>query len=257
MGETWRGLLGQSLFNAVCPYPQANCTACPQLASCAYPQLFKPLDPTRLQPLWVHGWQRETPGWRVGLRWLGQQDHQLSPWLSALAKMESAAPFKAGPHFAGAAIRLRKASHPLTGETLWTPHDYWLAAPGRLPFADHLPETLLTTGCEVKFVTPLVSKHSGDPLFAALYTRLQRLIQHHGNAAALPRPSQPWQSRVLNKQPWQARLARRHLRGALWHLELSRIAPDALPLLAAGTQLHAGGQTACGCGQYNIVLPPT
>ncbi|MBP9217485.1 MAG: hypothetical protein KBD39_04855 [Sterolibacterium sp.] len=252
-GEIWRGLLGQALSRAVCSYPHANCHNCVLLSGCAYPALFKPLDATRLPPFWPHGWQAADRGWHVGLRWLGKQDYALSQWLSALARPSTRGEKSTEQHFLGAPVRLEKASHALTGETLWTPHRQWQNLPQPLPLPAPLPEEAATQGCRVRFLTPLVSKHEGDPLYGALHTRVQRLVQAHGDGQTLSRPDRPWQCRVLGQQPLKKQLARRPLQGTLWEVALTDIAPEALTLLTVGQELHAGGQTTSGCGQYQLL----
>ncbi len=241
-GGAWRGLLGQALFSSVCPFPAPACATCPALGACAYPKLFKPLPDAALPPFWLHGWQRGRAGWRVGVRWLGRHNaFAVGEWLAALASAEVA--------FAGAPARLQHASLPATSGDAWRAAAGWLAIPAALALADGPPPR----ACRVRCVSPLVSKHVGDPLFGALHTRLQRLVQQHGDGAVLARPAAPWRCRVLAQKAVRIPLARRLLTGSEWDLELSAIDADAWPLLCAGVELHAGGQAGMGCGQYEIL----
>ena len=244
-GAAWRGLLGQALSGAVCTYPAPACASCPSLGSCAYPNLFKPVDDTALPPFWLHDWRRGHDEWTVDIRWLGAgSGFAIGEWLAALSGGG------AGLSFGGEPVRLKRAVAPVTGRRAWSPREGWMAVPAALALVDG---TMPPPACRVRFVTPLVSKHAGDPLFGALHTRLQRLVQQHGDGADLPRPAAPWRSRVLTQKDMRIPLARRLLAGTQWDLELSGIDDDAWTMLRAGVELHAGGQTGMGCGHYEIL----
>lgn len=236
-GAAWRGLLGQALAKRVCPFPSPACPGCPQAAACAYPRLFKPLDPDALAPAWLHGAARlgETH-WQVGLRWIGEAHHPgVAEWIDGL---------HASPgEFGGQPVRLESVldaggRHPVARSPA-DPCDLLADAPA--------PQDT----CHVRFVTPLVSKHHGDPLWGALATRWQRLLKLGGLPPA-PRLEAPWRAETLASRPVRIPLARRVLTGTQPTLRLSSIHPNAWPLLWAGQTLHAGGQTAMGCGQYRI-----
>lgn len=244
-GAAWRGLLGQALSDAVCSYPVPACATCPSVASCAYPKLFKPVADAVLPPFWLHDWRRGRDQWSVDIRWLGADNgFAVGEWLAALSGDG------AGLSFGGETVRLDRALAPVTAKPAWRPGDGWMAVPAALTLADG---TTPPPACRVRFVTPLVSKHAGDPLFGALYTRLQRLVQQHGDGADLPRPAAPWRCRVLAHKEMRIPLARRLLAGTQWDLELSGINADAWTMLRAGVELHAGGQTGMGCGHYEIL----
>lgn len=243
-GAAWRGLLGQALCGAVCPFPAPACATCPSAAGCAYPELFKPVHESLLAPFWLHGWRRSQAGWVLGIRWLGAgHAPAVGEWLAALGRAG------AGLAFGGASTTLVGAEAAGSRSSAWTP-----AQGLRLPLR---PLALSDPGsppaaCRVRFVTPLVSKHAGDPLFGPLHTRLQRLVRQHGDGSPLPRPAQPWRCRVAASKAVRIPLARRVLAGALLDLELDEIDPDAWRMLCAGQELHAGGQAGMGCGQYRI-----
>jgi hypothetical protein len=242
-GAAWRGLMGQSLFRAACSYPAPACGNCPAAGSCAYPGLFKPLAEAALPPFWLHGWQHRQDGWRVQVRWLGDRRFALGEWLAGLGNGNP------DQIYDGVPVRLECAATVGTGKAAWRRDAGWLAPPAALPLTPPAPQEV----CRVRFVTPLVSKHSGDPLFGALHTRLQRLVRQHGDGTVLPRPDSPWHCRVIAQKTRHVPLARRALSGTEWDLELSQIAPAAWESLWAGAELHAGGQTGMGCGCYEIL----
>jgi len=244
-GAAWRGLMGQALFGAVCSFPAPACATCPALGACAYPKLFKPVADTALPPFWLHGWQRGRTGWRVGIRWLGAGNgFSVGEWLAALSVSG------ANLSFGGAAAQLAHATVPATTRRAWRSGEGWVSMAAALALTDGQPPP---SACRVRFLTPLVSKHSGDPLYGALHTRLQRLVQQHGDGAELPRLALPWRCQVLAQKAQRIPLARRMLAGTEWELELNEIDPRAWPMLRAGIELHAGGQTGMGCGQYEIL----
>lgn len=244
-GAAWRGLLGQALFRAVCAYPAPACATCPNAAACVYPRLFKPLVDDALPPVWLHGWQRGRASWTLGLRWLGADNgFAVGEWLAALA-IENV-----GLSFGGVPVRLVHATATGTARQAWDRDKGWLLQPAALLLSADAPPP---AAIRVHFTTPLVSKHAGDPLYGALHTRLQRLVQQHGDGSDLPRLATPWQCRVLAQKDKRIPLSRRLLAGTEWDLELTRIDQAAWPLLLAGAELHAGGQTGMGCGQYEIV----
>jgi hypothetical protein len=235
--------MGQALFRSVCSYPQPTCTTCPVAGACTYPALFKPVIETELAPFWLHGWLHGRKGWQVGIRWLGDRRYAVGEWLAALGQPDT------GLSFHGSGVRLDHATLPGTASPVWRVDAGWLEIPVVLP-ALPLATDGAQTRCTVKFLTPLVSKHAGDPLFGALHTRLQRLVQLHGDGSQLSRPAQPWICHIAGQKSRRIPLARRILSGTEWQLELDRIDMDAWSLLRAGIELHAGGQTGMGCGHY-------
>ena len=243
-GAAWRGLLGQSLFRSVCPHPSPACVACPSIMACAYPAVFKPVADTALPPFWLHDWQRGHNVWSLGIRWLGTDNHfAIGEWLTALASDTELS-------FGGATVRLGHTTTPAKSSVAWRKDRGWLTQPAPLVLTGSMPDQ---QACQVRFITPLISKHAGDPLFGALYTRLQRLVQQYGNHAELARPTVPWRCRVIAGKEKRIPLAKRVLTGTEWELELTEINKDAWPLLRAGSELHAGGQTGLGCGHYEII----
>jgi hypothetical protein len=245
VGAAWRGLMGQALFRQVCRFPEPICSTCPAVSSCAYPNVFKPLNAAALPPFWLHGWQRGRAGWTVGVRWLGA-DHGLTvgEWLAALADEE------ANLSLGGQSARIDHAIALDTGKVLWRRNKGWMALPTALTLTESTPPP---SACRLRFITPQVSKHTGDPLFGALHTRLQRLVQQFGDGTDLPRPAAPWRCQVVAQKERRIPLARRLLSGTEWELILTEIDADAWRLLRAGIELHAGGQTSMGCGQYEIL----
>ncbi len=244
-GSAWRGLMGQALFRSVCLYPSPVCATCPSAGICAYTQLFKPLDEAALPPFWLHGWRRNSNGWTVGIRWLGRGNcYAVGEWLVALSHEN------AGLSFGGSPVRLIRADAETSGKTAWISDTGWRASPDSIALATEKP---VPASCRVRFITPLVSKHVGDPLFGALHTRTQRLVQQYGDGSVVPRPSSPWTAREIRTEQRRIPILRRVLKGKLCEMELSDIAPEAWVLLNAGVELHAGGQAGMGCGHYEIL----
>lgn len=241
-GAAWRGLLGHALCRAVCIFSSPACASCPSAGSCAYPALFKPVDDATLPPFWLHGWQRNGGGWHLGIRWLGQRHHIVGEWLAALSKDSQECLFDGRP------VRLELAMHPGSDIVAWRP-DSGVLREQPLPLASHDPPPQT---CRVRCITPLVSKHTGDPLYGALHTRLQRLVRQHGDGSELKRLDSPWDCKVIEQKPRRIPLARRMLSGTTWELELTAIDPTAWQMLVAGSELHAGGQTGLGCGHFVI-----
>jgi hypothetical protein len=186
----------------------------------------------------------------VGIRWLGrQQEYAIGEWLGALASNRHGCLLGSLP------VRLDHASCAATGQPSWSCQKGWQVSPQSLRL---LPKFNAPAQCRVRSLTPLVSKHEGDPFLGALHTRLQRLIQQHGDGQKLPQPTQPWHCLVENLQELRMNLSKRFLVGRLLSMVFSDMDADAWRMLNAGLELHAGGQTSMGCGQYDIepFLPP-
>ncbi len=243
-GAAWRGLMGGVLQNAVCSFPSPVCATCPSVSTCVYPNLFKPTVEAMLPPFWLHGWHRVPKGWIVGIRWIGHnRDFAIGEWLNALAHSSN------GFSIGGQSVQLDHAVSASAGQLAWCQKQGWRTRPEPLPLSRPYPAS---QACHVRCLTPLVSKHAGNPLFGALHTRVQRLVLQHGDGSALPRPAQPWRCQEVTQQFQRLALSKRILTGSLWQLELIELDVDAWALLCAGLELHAGGQTSMGCGQYEI-----
>lgn len=243
-GPAWRGLLGHALAKRVCIRDTPSCTGCPLTGQCAYPLLFKPLDATALAPFWLHGWNRHPKGWRVGIRWLGEGAfaHMLE-WLEALSSKDPARTFGGQP------ARLVRAFDVASTAEIWNGKQGAKASARPIMLVGGAPPP---QACRVRTITPLLSKHAGDPLFGALATRVQRLVLGFGSGETLPRPAIPWKLRILERRACPIPLDRRVLAAEEFLLELSELDPFSWELLQAGQELHAGGQTALGCGRYRI-----
>jgi len=234
-GHFLRGILGRVLFDTVCPFSATGedslCPTCSLRDRCAYPRVFKPVAPEQLAPFWLHGWSYRqgllTANWHV----LEDVRPHLEAWLHGLSRRFPA-------------IEVRDATTGLE-----------LAGRNRVACLDlqPLPEPVRPgSACLLHMITPLVSKHSADPLHGALRTRVQRLIQQYGDGARLPIEETPWQIQVLADAPMAMRLGRRHVQGHLYSLRLTDLTPDAADLLAWGQRLQAGGHTSIGCGAYRL-----
>lgn len=247
-GAEWRGLMGRALAEAVCVRASPECDGCALVSQCAYPRLFKPMDTTAPPPFWLHGWRRVSGGWTVGVRWLGHEHgSRVDQWLRALSKPDDARIFGRKP------VTLMAAHVPGEGKPIWRADNGFCRTPPPLPLAAPIG---VPARVAVRMRTPLVSKHAGDPLYGALMTRLQRLVNRYGNGAPLRRDAPPWRCAMVECRDQRLPLARRVLAGRIMTLELRHIAPAAWQALNVGLELHAGGQAGLGCGHYEV-LPAT
>lgn len=238
-GNTLRGLLGQALFDNVCLFSAAppHCADCPLNTACAYPEVFKPLQSDRLPPYWLHDWQFSAGRQSCVLHLLQPALQHLEAWLDGINR-----------HLAKAYRgRLAEAVDTASASPLWQGGAMRPVRPTPLPFPQITAEALAW-----HTQTPLVSKHQGDPIYGALRTRLQRLVNAYGDGEVLPREETPWQARVITRRPFDIRLERRVITGAHLHMELRGITPASQALLGAGALLHAGGETSLGCGRYQM-----
>lgn len=240
-GYRLRGLLGRALFDAVCLYAGQRddraCGDCALNTRCAYPLVFKPVDPARLPPYWLHCW--EQCGSRLRCTWhvLAAARPHLEAWLFGLQRHVQR-------HGLGS-LKLWDAASgtPLIlNSTLKLDRLQPLANP-RLPD----PEC-----CFFQSLTPLVSKHRGDPLYGALRTRTQRLIQYYGDGFQLPIEDRPWETAIESARVVDLAFERRILHGSIYRLRLTRLSPAARELLAHGQWWHAGGHATVGCGAYRL-----
>jgi hypothetical protein len=243
-GAHWRGLMGGVLHRFVCSYPTPVCMPCPKSSTCTYTNLFKPTQDAVLSPFWLHGWQRVSKGWIVTIRWIGNNNaYAVGEWLDALANAGG------GYSIGGQVVRLEHAVSAASGNLVWSKKQGWHTSPVPIALTVSTP---VPKKSHVEFLTPLISKHSGNPLFGALHTRIQRLVLQYGDGREIPRPEQPWSLRVVAQQEQRIALSKRVLTGSLWYLELSEIKDAAWELLNAGLELHAGGQTSMGCGHFKV-----
>jgi hypothetical protein len=120
------------------------------------------------------------------------------------------------------------------------------------PLQPPLPDSERLT---VEWLTPLVSKHQHeDPLWGALRTRLQRLVNAYGDGKLVAPPdTAPWRVVAARLQPQtvlQGLDSRRVIHGLRGELELAELSPLGAQLLAAGSYLHAGGEASLGFGRF-------
>lgn len=239
-GHHARGVLGRALFDTVCLYAGQRddraCERCALNTHCAYPQVFKPVETERLAPYWLHRWELQGALLRCTWHVLEWALPHLEAWLFGLQR-------HGVRHYGG----------PLT---VW---DGVTGAPlveqGRiiLDRLQPLPSPPMPAGdCHFQSLTPLVSKYRDAPLYRALRTRAQRLVQHYGTGERLPVDDRPWESTVESVWPVGIPLDERVVRGRMYRVRLNDITASARELLAWGQWLHAGGQTSLGCGAYAL-----
>ncbi len=241
-GHHLRGVLGRALFDTVCLYARQGghdtaCAGCTLQTRCAYPQAFKPVAADRLPPYWLHGWHIVED--RLQYHWfmLEAALPHLEAWLYGLQRhwqQHQDGTLRVGnvghdvPVFAGRTLRL-DALTPIS------------------------PPAIPSATCHLHTITPLISKHGGDPLYGPLRTRLQRLIQLYGDGTLLPIEQQPWVCSTVTQQPVTLNLPGRVWRGHHYRLHLSHITESARSLLQWGQYLHAGGHATAGCGAFRLV----
>ncbi len=101
---------------------------------------------------------------------------------------------------------------------------------------------------------PLVTKHAGgDPLWPALRTRLQRLVNDFGNGQRLPQDL-PWHVVAASLHTVtipRGTDTRRPITGLKGTLRLIDVTSSGRDLLAAGTLLHAGAEAVMGFGTFS------
>lgn len=107
----------------------------------------------------------------------------------------------------------------------------------------------------VEWLTPVVTKRQDeDPLWGALRSRLQRLVNAYGDGKPVAPPgAAPWRVVAARLQPQtvvQGLDSRRVIHGLRGELELADLTPLGAQLLAAGSYLHAGGEVTLGFGRY-------
>ena len=254
-GGVLRGILGHALLRGNCVYPEPGCATCALSSGCPYPQVFKPYllpDQTdRLPPWLLHQWQPLPTGLRFSLLLLNPALAYAENWLRQLYRFLPELDL-GGQHGA----RLDEVHDLASGQLLF--HADRFVPGGQInPLQPTLPtgESLI-----VHLLTPLVSKHQhADPLWGALRTRLQRLVNAYGDG----QPVAP-----LDAAPWHITAARLHLQdtvqgldscrrvhGLRGELELAELTPLGANLLAAGSYLHAGGEATLGFGRYRWQAP--
>ncbi|MDD5037019.1 MAG: hypothetical protein PHE55_20015 [Methylococcaceae bacterium] len=240
LGHHLRGLLGRALFETVCLYAGQKddraCAQCPLQARCAYPLVFKPVEPDRLAPYWLHYWQLRGPYVRCTWHVLEQAHTHLEAWLFGLQRH--------WPHLRQEPLTILDVA---TGAPVLSDGVIRLDALHALA-----PPEMSSQSYRLQTLTPLVSKHRGDPLYGALRTRLQRLIQHYGDGARLIIEEQPWKCEMESELAVDVVLDRRALQGHLYRMNLRGISEPARELLQWGRCLHAGGHTSVGCGAYTL-----
>jgi hypothetical protein len=250
-GSWLRGVLGHALFRGHCIHPQPACADCALRASCPYPGVFKPhLLPgkERLPSYLVHDW-RVVPDDRtlwVTLVLVGTAVRHAAGWIRHLAA--HAESLDMGGAGAGRLGRVRDlASGGLVFDNGAFRRDATLS-----PLAMPVPPARELT---LKLVTPLVSKHdsAADPLLGPLRTRIQRLVNEHGDGERVCSGEPPW--RIVERDLRVTVIPRgtdtpRKVRGSKGTLRLTALTAEGAFLLAAGHYLHAGAETSLGFGRY-------
>ncbi len=250
-GGWLRGILGHALFRGNCIYPEPRCAECALRGGCPYPQIFKPhLLPgqgDRLPPYLLHNWSRTDNGLRFSLLLLNPALGFAENWLRQMDR------FLPELEIGGQlGTRLGDVRDLASGQVVFRSGRF---VPGaRLnPLQPPLPNNERLT---VEWLTPVATKRrqDGDLLWGTLRSRLQRLVNAYGDGKPVAPPdTAPWRVVATRLQPQTIRQghdSRRIIHGLRGDLELEDLMPLGAQLLAAGTYLHAGGETTSGFGRY-------
>ncbi len=249
-GGWLRGVLGHALFRGNCVYPEPRCPECALRGGCPYPQVFKPhLLPgpdDQLPPYLLHNWGSTPAGIRFSLLLLNPALGFAENWLRQMDR------FLPELEIGGQlGARLGDVRDLASGQVVFRSGRF---VPGaRLtPLQPPLPNGERLT---VEWLTPLVTKRQDeDPLWGALRTRLQRLVNVYGDGKPVAPPATtPWRLTAARLQPQtvlQGLDSRRVIHGLRGELELADLTPLGAQLLATGSYLHAGGEVTLGFGRY-------
>lgn len=236
-----RGILGRALFDTVCLYAGRRddraCPSCPLNTRCAYPAVFKPVDDNRLPPYWLHVERASENTLRYTWYILEPVRQHLEAWLSGLHR-----------HWRRTQQTDLTLWDRVSGECVLNQHGMTVNALKAIA-----PPELETTDYRLITLSPLISKHQGDPLYGSLRTRLQRLIQLYGDDNRLLIEPQPWHCERVATETVNIKLSHRVLKGHHYQLNLSQISVAARELLQWGQCLHAGGHTTVACGAYRLI----
>ena len=254
-GGLLRGILGHALFRGNCVYPEPHCVECALRSGCPYPQVFKPhLLPDaddRLPPYLLHHWKPLPTGLRFSLLLINPALAYAENWLRQLDRFLPELDFGDQK-----GIQLHEVRDLASGQRVF--HESRFVPGAQLnPLQPALPDDKPIT---VQLLTPLVSKHQHpDPLWGALRTRLQRLVNAYGDGQPLAPPgTAPWRVVAARLRPQtitQGLDSRRRIHGLCGELELAELTPLGAQWLAAGSLLHAGGEATLGFGRYRWQAP--
>lgn len=254
-GGLLRGILGHALFRGNCVYPEPHCVECALRSGCPYPQVFKPhLLPDaddRLPPYLLHHWKPLPQGLRFTLLLLNPALGFAENWLRQLDRFLPELDFGDQKGIQLHEVRDLASGQPVFRQGRFLPGAQLNPLQPALPAGDPLIVHLLT---------PLVSKHQHvDPLWGALRTRLQRLVNAYGDGQPVAPPeTTPWRvsaARLQRQATTQGLDSRRSIYGLRGELELAELTPLGAHLLAAGSYLHAGGEATLGFGRYRWQAP--
>ena len=268
IGSAWRGMFGNILSKAVCNYNAPVCFNCPSAGSCSYPTLFKPLNNKLLSPFWLHRFYTHNNNnsnscdYDVEVCWIGQHSYEISYWLEALAKFTHKEPYhlSISKNYNSDRIYFKNANNKVDNQKdnnkyllSWDYHKKWVRLPEIINLTNILNKKNYKPECKIKFITPLVSKHSDDIFTGALITRLQRLILQFGDKQLLPREDFWKIAEIIEHKQYKIKLSKRTLIANDVVLSLKEITHLGWEILQMGQILHAGGQTIMGCGAYKII----
>jgi hypothetical protein len=298
-GSSLRGAFGASLKGLVCVYPQLpRCAPCPMLQACAYPYLFETQAPAGQigtagfedlpRPYVIRsslGERHARPGdtltWCVTL--IGRAIPHLSYFVLAWQEMGRIGLGRERGRFELRHVEALDLNGD-SSETLYDRESNRLHPPSRVIQGDQLTSWLSAPGerrlaalrsLEVRFLTPTLLKHGGQPVsepqFHLLWRSLQRRLSVLRLAHGAGRPEVDfeesirlaedirlthWSGQDLEWLRFSRRQGRRVPMGGF--VGVARYAGDLAPFLSAlklGSLVGVGHNCTFGQGHYEISLP--
>jgi len=248
LGYALRGMLGQALFNEVCIYSKPQCSECALRMGCAYPQVFKPSElketHARLPAYVIHNWTLDTQySVRFSILIFGSAVRYLEVWLVSLLRVNGLLQLSGAEQ--GRIIELSDLSCSKS-----------IMAKNQL-VNQVMPMSLstdYTSSAKLTLHTLFATKHQKkDFLFAALRTRLRRLLADYGQGD-WPMDIQAWQMELIKLKPGTVRVNhQRRVNGVSGYMVLQDISPEAYTLLSLGQLIHAGADAVAGLGRFTFV----
>ncbi len=245
-GNHLRGVLGQALIDAFCPFDELQCLSCDRSHTCPVPQVFKPelIHSQRLPPFVIHRWTLDSSQHEMTFTLILMDAilHFALDWLVALHGYR-------GNFGAFGAFELVHIEDLQSKGVIYD--GQFLKQIPLTPvqvFPQH-GETVI-----VKIVDAFVTKHNeADVFLHALRSRIQRLINEYGDGTRLDYQEPCWQI-AKNELRFVVKPIdeRRKVRGWRGELVLEALTPLGRQLLALGQYLHAGAQTTVGLGGFSV-----
>lgn len=280
-GSAFRGCMGWALRSEVCTFPKRKCDQCPERYNCAYPQLYhsfvEPHHPcSRKYPQAPHPYIINP---MQGNQTLFTEGEQFGFELSLIGKAAGHLPLlmRVFERMGAMGIGKQKGRFVPTGISLMDQQAQWASLPwfthpeairlSELPLPASVAEQLKLT-----FETPVRMKKNGKLLIEAppfellaerLSLRMALLAHFHCGAPWTEQYPAPLHGEIsirqsnMQKTDWRrysgSQDTRMNFDGLTGQIVYEGKTLDRwLPLLAAGSWLHAGSTATFGLGRYTI-----